>query len=97
MVLYKCIHMWVFTDEDGVTLCIHLYFYRGVDLVDDESAAILVAEEKQQRTCDMKTGHLLCCRSEFGISGCLFVGNPDEDGSEQSSHAITVSAAGWCD
>lgn len=33
------IHVWVFSDEDGVKMCIHLYFHHGVDLVDDESAA----------------------------------------------------------
>lgn len=37
----------------------------------------------QQRMCDMKTSHLLCCCSEFGISG-----RPDEDGSERSNRCF---------
>lgn len=51
--------MWVFSTEDAFKICIHLYFYHGVDLVGDESAAIYVAEmEKKRETermCDMKT------------------------------------------
>lgn len=76
----KYIQMWVFSTEDGFKICIHLYFYHGVYLSDDESAAILVAEARKERKktttermCDMKTSRLLACCSEFRISGRLFL------------------------